>query len=321
MNITLDKSAVFASNYHVVTGKRKKSADKKEELTQEQVMINQFKEQHSRENTKSSDIYSKFRAGKKLTPEELEYLAKESPELYKQIKEIMMERQAMEEQMEAAESKEEVASIHLNQVMNIKQTMGTGEEAERQAEKTMARVNQTGAALKEYTATAEYKEKEDAKSRAEELREQLEELERQQEAFRDRIAEKQEEEAEAVSEETEEAASGSSSATFGEYGSSEEQIISGSGAASKPSDDGEQELAEESPERMSTDDGKEKAGIRRRRKKKHAPLPDEKAFRIAAADYKELRQKVRELYHTERNAVLKSADSAKSEHTGIDVSL
>lgn len=50
-----------------------------------------------------------------------------------------------------------------------------------------------GSAYKEYTATVEYKDKEDAKSRAEEKREILEELKRQQETYADKIKEKAEE--------------------------------------------------------------------------------------------------------------------------------
>ena len=99
----------------------------------------------------------------------------------------------MEAQMETAETKEEVAAIRLNEMTKIQATMGEGEQAAAQAETTMARVNQMDSAYKEYTATVEYKDKEDAKSRAEEKREILEELKRQQETYSDKIKEKAEE--------------------------------------------------------------------------------------------------------------------------------
>ena len=117
-----------------------------------------------------------------MTAEELDFIAKEEPGTYRQIRQIMQERQMMEAQMEAAETKEEVAAIRLNEMTKIQATMGEGEQAAAQAETTMARVNQMDSAYKEYTATVEYKDKEDAKSRAEEKREILEELKRQQES-------------------------------------------------------------------------------------------------------------------------------------------
>lgn len=139
--------------------------------------IEQFKETNSPENDKISQIYGKFRAGKELSGEELDYLARYSPELYQEVKEVIMERKALEMRMKLAKTKLEVNAAITNSAANIKKTMGTGEQAERQAMKTMARVNQTNDAGIRFKASAAYKEKDDEKTRAEDMLAELEEQE------------------------------------------------------------------------------------------------------------------------------------------------
>lgn len=56
-------------------------------------------------------------------------MQKKEPDTYRQIRQIMQERQMMEAQMEAAETKEEVAAIRLNEITKIEATMGEGEQA------------------------------------------------------------------------------------------------------------------------------------------------------------------------------------------------
>ncbi len=171
------------SEFHIRTGRNRpektEKPDMNAEQSYEQAMIEDFKEQHSPENKRLQEIYNKFRAGKELTAEELEYLAKHNPEMYKEVKEIMMEREAMELQMKLAKTKQEVAAVCMNKLTNIKETMGTGETAEKQAMKTMARTNQIAAAHIEFTASIEYREKEDEKTQAEDRREALEESQEQ----------------------------------------------------------------------------------------------------------------------------------------------
>ena len=84
-------------------------------ISAEQLQINQFREQNSPQKNRAKQIFYKFRAGQKLTAEELDFIAKEEPGTYRQIRQIMQERQMMEAQMEAAETKEEVAAIRLNE--------------------------------------------------------------------------------------------------------------------------------------------------------------------------------------------------------------
>lgn len=185
------------SEFHIRTGRNRpeknKNPDVNAEQSYEQAMIEDFKEQNSPENKRLQEIYNKFRAGKELTVEELEYLAKHNPQMYKEIKEIMMEREAMELQMKLAKTKQEVAAVCMNKLTNIKETMGTGETAEKQAMKTMARTNQIAAAHIEFTASIEYREKEDEKTQAEDRREELEESQEQLEEQIEAVSEFSEE--------------------------------------------------------------------------------------------------------------------------------
>jgi len=57
-------------------------------------------------------LESKMMGGKKLTPEELEYLREHHPELYEKAVKIEREREAYRQELEKAKSKEEVRKIH-----------------------------------------------------------------------------------------------------------------------------------------------------------------------------------------------------------------
>lgn len=190
----------------------RKETEEKGELpkTGEEILIEQFKEENSPENSRVSEIYGKFRAGKELTPEELKYLAENSPEIYKDVMEIIRERKAMEMQMKLAKTKQEVSSVRLNKMTNIKATMGNGKQAENQAMKTMARANQMSDAYIKFTATIEYKDKEDERSQALKRREKileqeelLEELNKKLEDGREKLREPEEDKNDKEDEETE----------------------------------------------------------------------------------------------------------------------
>lgn len=186
MNVTassLVNTMSLFSSCKIHTGPAHKKRELKEAaaLSGEERMIKEFKEEHSPSNEKVSQLYYKFLGGKELSSDEISFLAKNAPDLYKKVKEIMMEREAMEMRMKAAKTKMEVAAVHMNELANIKDTMGTGEQAKRQATKTMARTSQMNSAYMEFTASAEYREKEDEASQAEERRENLRELDAREE--------------------------------------------------------------------------------------------------------------------------------------------
>ncbi|MBQ8592650.1 MAG: hypothetical protein IJ485_07885 [Lachnospiraceae bacterium] len=159
----------------------------------EQTLIDNFKEENSSVNRRVNQIYYKFLGGKELSAAELDFLAEHNPELYKEVQEVMMERKALEMRMKLAKTKMEVQAIATNAMMNIKATKGSGEQEKAQAPKTMARVNHMSDAYNEYTATLEYKHKEDAEDQAKELREKMRDLEAEGELLTENLTQLEEE--------------------------------------------------------------------------------------------------------------------------------
>ncbi|MBO5458692.1 MAG: hypothetical protein J5981_00390 [Lachnospira sp.] len=191
--VSASSFAKTENDFRVIGGVRPKEHKEDKSIAQsyEQTLIDDFKEQNSPENNKINQIYGKFLGGKELSPDELQYLAKHSPQLYKEVCGIMQERRALEQRMKQAETKEQVTEAGLNAVAGVKSTMGTGEQAKLQARKTMARANQLSSAYVRYTASIDYKNKEDAKTQAEDMRAKLDELEaeliKQQEEINDSL--------------------------------------------------------------------------------------------------------------------------------------
>lgn len=155
----------------------------------EQRLIDDFREQNSPENNKIQQICGKFRAGQELTEDELQYLANHSPELYREVCGIMQERRAMELRMKQAKTKQQVTAVCMNELTAVKAKMGTGEQAKSQALKTMARSNQISHAYVKYTSSMEYKNKEDAKTQAEDIQAKLDQLEKNMEEQQENVAE------------------------------------------------------------------------------------------------------------------------------------
>lgn len=194
ISVSASSFAKTENDFKVIGGVRPKEHKEDKSIAQsyEQTLIDDFKEQNSPENNKINQIYGKFLGGKELSPDELQYLAKHSPQLYKEVCGIMQERRALEQRMKQAETKEQVTEASLNAVAGVKSTMGTGEQAKLQARKTMARANQLSSAYVRYTASIDYKNKEDAKTQAEDMRAKLDELEaeliKQQEEINDSLS-------------------------------------------------------------------------------------------------------------------------------------
>lgn len=98
-------------------------------------------------------IINKFKSGKKLSSKEMVYLSEKAPELYQKVLRITQEREQLEREMQAAESKEEVAKI-VSQKMGSIEKMSGGDEFEE-----TSRANQYSDAYSAYIATDEYKAK------------------------------------------------------------------------------------------------------------------------------------------------------------------
>lgn len=182
MNISaasLANASTLFSSCQVNGGAMKQVSEKKvrSEMTGEERLIDNFKEEHSPAKEKANQIYYKFIGGKELSTDELSFLAKNEPELYKEVREVMLERQAMEMRLKTAKTKMEVASVHMNEISKIKDGMGNGEKAT----KKMARVTQTDSAFQEFTASVEYRELEDVKTQTEDQCKKLQELKQEME--------------------------------------------------------------------------------------------------------------------------------------------
>lgn len=87
-------------------------------LTGDEKMLCQFKEDiaNMREGNKTEEIASKVYSGQRLSSEELDYLQKNCPELYRDYKEIQNEREAYESKLKQCETKEEVERLKTNQM-------------------------------------------------------------------------------------------------------------------------------------------------------------------------------------------------------------
>lgn len=107
----------------------------------------------SKSDAKLKRIINKFKAGKKLSAGEMSYVSKVSPGTYQKILRITKERENLEERMEMADSKEEVAKI-VNEVMGSIDKLCGDDEFER-----TARVNQYNDAYTEYSQSDEYQDK------------------------------------------------------------------------------------------------------------------------------------------------------------------
>lgn len=190
ISISVSSMTEAGNGFKIIGTAPQKHTEKKGiEQSYEQMLIDNFKEQNSPENNKIQQICGKFRAGQELTGDELQYLASHSPELYREVCEIIQERRAMELRMKQAKTKQQVTLVCLNEFANVKERIGTGEQAKSQALKTMARTNQIRHAYVKYTSSIEYKNKEDAKTQAEDMCAKLAKLEDILEEQQDNVAE------------------------------------------------------------------------------------------------------------------------------------
>lgn len=68
---------------------------------------------------KVEDMKSKLRAGGRLSPQEKEFLAKNAPDVYRDVIEVEQEREAFSARLRACKTKQEAQSVKLNQVTRI----------------------------------------------------------------------------------------------------------------------------------------------------------------------------------------------------------
>ena len=185
----------------------------------------------------------------------------------------------------------------MNELNKIQASMGKGKDAEGQAEKTMARVNQMQDAYMKYTATLEYREKEDAGSRAEEQREirrLLQEIEEEQRA----------ESAEAREEMSAEQMKNADLDEMGGFMTDETEEADAVDAAGKK----DLQALKDAAELLKSQEREEK--VRKRRHGKSQSVSTTQT--LSATEYDTLRLKVRDLYRSNTNS---------SENGGMNLTL
>ena len=88
------------------------------ELTPEERLLNHFQEQleDMKKSKEMNDISNKVMSGDTLTLEEIEYLKKNNPQLYKTYMEVRAEREAYKKDLEKCKTKEDVDRLKLNKM-------------------------------------------------------------------------------------------------------------------------------------------------------------------------------------------------------------
>lgn len=93
----------------------------KEEMDPQARQIQRYKEdiQKMRENNQMSSIDAKLKAGGLLTPEEISYLQKNSPQKYREYLEIRSEREAYKRQLKSCKTKEDVEKLKMTKMNSL----------------------------------------------------------------------------------------------------------------------------------------------------------------------------------------------------------
>lgn len=91
------------------------------EMTAEERLLNHFQEQleDMRKSKQMNDLSNKVMSGDTLTFEEIEYLKKNNPQLYKAYMEVRAEREAYKKELENCKTKEEVDRLKLNKMSSF----------------------------------------------------------------------------------------------------------------------------------------------------------------------------------------------------------
>lgn len=80
--------------------------------------IMQYKEdlEKMRESRAMADIGAKIKSGGDLTPDELEYLQKNNPQMYREYMEIKSEKEAYKRELKSCKTKEDVEKLKMNKM-------------------------------------------------------------------------------------------------------------------------------------------------------------------------------------------------------------
>lgn len=116
---TIRQSVQMATMNTLIEEKKTKGFVKKQaEMTPEERMLEQFKEQaaQNQEAEVANGIANKVMSGKTLSMDEIEYLQQKNPELLKKYREMQEEMKAYERQLRNCKTKEEVERVRVNKI-------------------------------------------------------------------------------------------------------------------------------------------------------------------------------------------------------------
>ena len=119
------KSAVKLAELDSKWQQKKENIGKKvfqpeEQKSPEQLQIEAFQEdlKRMRESDDNAMIYNKLKSGKKLSPEEVEYLKRENPQAYADYKIAQAEKEAFKKKLKNCETKEDVRKLKVTEMGN-----------------------------------------------------------------------------------------------------------------------------------------------------------------------------------------------------------
>ncbi len=179
---TIRQNVQMATMNTLIEEKKTKGfLEKQANMSPEERMLEQFKEQAAQEKEAeyTTGIANKVMSGKKLSAEEIEYLQQKNPELLKKYREMQEEMKAYERQLRNCKTKEEVERVRVNKINGyLAQAKSVSNnpvipKGEKKAilEEIMARLTNMEKVHMKFVKSVEYKElpkeQEIAKERAE----------------------------------------------------------------------------------------------------------------------------------------------------------
>lgn len=165
---------------------QKKSSGKifQKEMTPEERQLKQYQEdlKKMRESSQLSAVTAKLKSGQELSYEEIEYLQKNNPELYREYQEIKSEKEAYKRQLKECKTKEDVEKLKINKmngyvaslkaVVNNPNIPKSAKKA--YAEKMLMKVSAIQDAHMDFVRSTEYKHLPTEEELAEEKKEKFE---------------------------------------------------------------------------------------------------------------------------------------------------
>ncbi len=116
---SIHQSVKMATMNALIEEKKNKGfVEKQRQLSPEERMLEQFKEQAAQEKEAeyTNGIANKVMSGKTLSSEEIEYLQQKNPELLKKYREMQEEKKSYERQLRRCKTKEEVERVRVNKI-------------------------------------------------------------------------------------------------------------------------------------------------------------------------------------------------------------